>query len=304
MSNYSPSTDFAAKDGLVSGNPDKKVQGTEFQTEFDNLETHIGTKHDEDTFATGGQAQAGISVTTVMSPYLTSFWGQSNAGIVDQLRLLTDPGQDAVLMWDDSASEADAFTLAAPLQTSGTELQIAGATTSNTGVVEIATPGEVENGSSATKAASPYALANAENIPKHTVVIRTGSTNISGDDTPNSDAFLTITGLDDTKKYSLEVVLVHSQGGTGPNGLSFDFVMDALSGYYTTQTRNGSNTYSQSTLPGVLDSNAGSLTLEPMRIEGIVWDTTEVTFQWAQNTSSGTTSAIHAGSFMRLVELG
>lgn len=46
MSNYSKSTNFAAKDALASGNPSKIVKGTEIDTEFNNIATAIATKAD------------------------------------------------------------------------------------------------------------------------------------------------------------------------------------------------------------------------------------------------------------------
>jgi len=44
MSNYTKTTNFAAKDSLVSGNPAKVVRGTEINTEFDNIATAVATK--------------------------------------------------------------------------------------------------------------------------------------------------------------------------------------------------------------------------------------------------------------------
>ena len=38
MSNYTKLTDFAAKDTLSAGDVNKIVRGTEFETEFDNIE--------------------------------------------------------------------------------------------------------------------------------------------------------------------------------------------------------------------------------------------------------------------------
>jgi len=46
MSNYTKTTDFAAKDSLPSGNAGKIIKGTEFETEFDNLATAVATKAD------------------------------------------------------------------------------------------------------------------------------------------------------------------------------------------------------------------------------------------------------------------
>lgn len=46
MSNYTKSTNFAAKDALASGNAAKIVKGTEIDTEYNNIATAIATKAD------------------------------------------------------------------------------------------------------------------------------------------------------------------------------------------------------------------------------------------------------------------
>src|SRR6056297_2183541 len=46
MSNYTKTTDFAAKDSLPSGDSGKIIRGSEFETEFDNIATAIATKAD------------------------------------------------------------------------------------------------------------------------------------------------------------------------------------------------------------------------------------------------------------------
>lgn len=46
MSNYTKLTDFASKDTLSSGDANKIIKGTEFETEFDNIATAIATKAD------------------------------------------------------------------------------------------------------------------------------------------------------------------------------------------------------------------------------------------------------------------
>lgn len=46
MSNYTKSTDFAVKDTLNSGDAGKVIRGSEFETEFDDIATAIGTKAD------------------------------------------------------------------------------------------------------------------------------------------------------------------------------------------------------------------------------------------------------------------
>jgi hypothetical protein len=44
MSNYTKTTDFAAKDSLPSGDSGKIIRGSEFETEFDDIATAIATK--------------------------------------------------------------------------------------------------------------------------------------------------------------------------------------------------------------------------------------------------------------------
>lgn len=46
MTDYVKATDFAIKDSLVSGDPDKLLRGSEIDTEFTNIETSIATKAD------------------------------------------------------------------------------------------------------------------------------------------------------------------------------------------------------------------------------------------------------------------
>ena len=46
MSNYTKTTDFAAKDSLASGNPSKIIKGAEINTEYDNIQTAVNSKLD------------------------------------------------------------------------------------------------------------------------------------------------------------------------------------------------------------------------------------------------------------------
>jgi len=44
MSNYTKLTDFAAKDTLPSGNAAKLIRGSEFDYEFNSIETAVASK--------------------------------------------------------------------------------------------------------------------------------------------------------------------------------------------------------------------------------------------------------------------
>ena len=46
MSNYTKTTDFEAKDSLPTGDANKIIKGTEFETEFDAIAVAIATKAD------------------------------------------------------------------------------------------------------------------------------------------------------------------------------------------------------------------------------------------------------------------
>ena len=46
MSNYTPTTDFASKDALPSGDPAKIIRGADFSAEFNNIATAVASKAD------------------------------------------------------------------------------------------------------------------------------------------------------------------------------------------------------------------------------------------------------------------
>lgn len=74
MSNYTKTTDFAAKDSLATGNPLKLVKGTEIDAELTAIAVAIASKQDSsgDTFA---------SVTLTGSNTLTGTLG--GTGTID-----------------------------------------------------------------------------------------------------------------------------------------------------------------------------------------------------------------------------
>lgn len=49
MSNYTKATNFAVKDGLTTGDPDKKVKGTEIDNEFNAIASAISSKADSNS---------------------------------------------------------------------------------------------------------------------------------------------------------------------------------------------------------------------------------------------------------------
>lgn len=69
MSNYTKSTDFAAKDSLPSGNAGKIVKGTEIDTEFNNIATAVATKADLSSPTFTGTPSLPTATTAVTQSY-------------------------------------------------------------------------------------------------------------------------------------------------------------------------------------------------------------------------------------------
>ena len=69
MSNYTKTTNFATKDSLSSGDPNKIVRGTEIDTEFNNIATASATKANAADAALTGTTTA---VTVNVSGTLTA----------------------------------------------------------------------------------------------------------------------------------------------------------------------------------------------------------------------------------------
>lgn len=107
MSNYTKSTNFAAKDSLPSGNAAKIVKGTEIDTEFSAIETAIATKAESSSLT----AKADLA-----SPALTgSPTAPTQAATDDSTKLAT-----TAFVWD-CRQLAPAFSAYASAATSLTQ---------------------------------------------------------------------------------------------------------------------------------------------------------------------------------------
>ena len=92
MSNYTKTTDFAAKDALLTGNPSKLVKGTEINVEFSNIQTAVNSKLDssgvtafaatllDDVNAATARGTLGAAESGANAD-ITSMTGLSNGGI-------------------------------------------------------------------------------------------------------------------------------------------------------------------------------------------------------------------------------
>jgi len=73
MSNYTPTTDFASKDALPSGDPAKIIRGADFSAEFNNIATAVASK---------ANTASPTFTGTVTIPALT-FTGTLSTGTID-----------------------------------------------------------------------------------------------------------------------------------------------------------------------------------------------------------------------------
>ena len=102
MSNYTITTDFGAKDSLPSGDSNKVIKGSEFTTEFTNIQTAIATKADTSGASFTGAVTLSDSLTTTANINL----GNSDKlvfGNTGQLQIYTD-GTDSFITESGSGS--------------------------------------------------------------------------------------------------------------------------------------------------------------------------------------------------------
>jgi hypothetical protein len=128
MSDYTKTTDFAAKDGYASGNPSKAVVGTEIDDEFNNIATHMATKYDSTDIADEATAEALTSDGTLLTPLKLGNVFDHNDGVLRQLfDFASTPVTDGLIGWDASAaanSEITYFTAGVGLEFNGTTIEV------------------------------------------------------------------------------------------------------------------------------------------------------------------------------------
>ncbi len=126
MSDYTQSIDFSAKDALASGTAGKEVKGADIDTELGLISTAIATKYDSDDLASQAQAEAGTDNTVLMTPLRSEQhvqnWAGENAGMVEDIQALADPGADRIVFWDDGGSAVGLLTVGSGLDLTGTTL--------------------------------------------------------------------------------------------------------------------------------------------------------------------------------------
>ena len=85
MSNYTQTTDFSAKDNLASGNANKVIKGSDFDTEFSAIATAIATKVESGDIPSG-------SVMFFFQEAAHTVFTKSTANIDKSLRVTSGDG--------------------------------------------------------------------------------------------------------------------------------------------------------------------------------------------------------------------
>lgn len=98
MANYLKATDFAAKDALLSGDPNKIVKGTEINDEFDAIQTAVNSKANTNSPAlTGTPTAPTASAGTITTQIATTAFVMNAIHPVGSIYLSTVSTNPAVL---------------------------------------------------------------------------------------------------------------------------------------------------------------------------------------------------------------
>ena len=125
MSDYTPTTDFSAKDALLTSDPEKLILGADFDVEFSAIQTAVATKFDAGDVASAVEAAAGTDNTRVMTPLRMEDWAGQNLGLVKDLSdLAADPGVDSLVFYDKTDDTLKFLSLGPGLAITGTTLDV------------------------------------------------------------------------------------------------------------------------------------------------------------------------------------
>ena len=101
MANYLKATDFAAKDALLSGDPNKIVKGTEINDEFDAIQTAVNSKANTQspTFTGTPTAPTAASGTATTQIATTAFVAAATSSLNTTSWVIEQVGNDLLFKY-------------------------------------------------------------------------------------------------------------------------------------------------------------------------------------------------------------
>lgn len=242
--NSGGSTHFGDKDALTTGDPDKVIVGSQFDSEFNAIVTAVATKYDSGDIASEAVAEALTSNTTLLTPLRLDNVLKDNGGLAYDIQQLSDPGADRILFWDDGAGEVAFLQVSTGLTLSGTTL-----TSNDSAIVHDNLSGFVAN----------------EHIDHSGVTLTAGAGLTGGGTIAASRSFAVGAGNGITVNADDVALTDQSATSSVPVGISSGALTFSLSGI-TEITAAG---LSQSA-DGVLISDAGTLKVMPIDNAGVI----------------------------------
>ena len=114
---------FGDKDALTTGDANKTIVGSQFDTEFNAIVTAVATKYDSSDLASQAQAEAETLNTVLITPLRLANWADANLGLVGDLQALSsDPAADRLVFFDDTDNTLKFLTASTGLAISGTNI--------------------------------------------------------------------------------------------------------------------------------------------------------------------------------------